>query len=415
MPEPPATSPSAVRWREAKIVGLLGAGYFCNGFYLLVLPPLFPLLKEEFGTSYAALGGVMTAFSLATSLAQTPLGFLVDRIGARFVLIAGLAVVAAGTGLLGFAPSIAALYALAVVAGVGNGVFQPTDYAILSASIAAPRLGRAYAIHGFAGYLGFVAAPAVMILLTEWWNWRAAAALAGAGGLAVAAAMVGGRDLLRRDGTAGAEGRAPAPHPAGAARSGLSLLFSPPMLLFLVFYVFITSASGAYRTFAVASLMILHEVPLAVANGFLSGYFAASAIGVLVGGVAADRSRRHEAFVAACLSLGAILFASMAAASLPLWALAAAAGGAGVTHGIIRPGRDLLIRGATPVGSIGKVFAFTSTGGNLGGAVTPVLVGWLIDLGEPRWAFWTPAALLLLAALAILWAARLAARGRTGG
>jgi MFS family permease len=77
---------SAERKRYAAIMGMIGSGHALSHFYLLALPPLFPLLKAEFGVGYAALGLLVTMFNLATGLAQVPAGFLVDRIGARRVL-----------------------------------------------------------------------------------------------------------------------------------------------------------------------------------------------------------------------------------------------------------------------------------------------------------------------------------------
>ena len=44
--------------RDAKVMGLIGAGHFFSHFYILVLPPLFPLLRGEYGVSFTALGFV---------------------------------------------------------------------------------------------------------------------------------------------------------------------------------------------------------------------------------------------------------------------------------------------------------------------------------------------------------------------
>ncbi|MDP6558469.1 MAG: MFS transporter, partial [Pirellulaceae bacterium] len=69
----------------------------------------------------------------------------------------------------------------------------------------------------------------------------------------------------------------------------------------------------------------------------------------------------------------------------------------GLTQGVMRPLRDVLIMLATPRGSFGKVRAFVNMGGHVGSAVIPVFLGWLIDQGEPQWVFWTIAAGILLA------------------
>ena len=60
---------------------------------------------------------------------------------------------------------------------------------------------------------------------------------------------------------------------------------------------------------------------------------------------------------------------------------------AGLTNGLIMPSRDMMVRAVTPEGSFGKVFGFVSTGFNIGGMVSPLLYGWLMDQNQPRTIF----------------------------
>ena len=121
--------------RELKVLGLVGSGHMLSHVYILLLPPLFPLLKVEFGVSYALLGMIAAAFSLATALGQIPMGFLVDRIGGRGLLVAALLLQGSAAAGMALADSYWMLVALAGVAGLANTVFHPADYSILSASI----------------------------------------------------------------------------------------------------------------------------------------------------------------------------------------------------------------------------------------------------------------------------------------
>src|SRR5262249_11913252 len=157
--------------------------------YYLVLPPLFVPLRDAFGVTYAELGMVLALMSLAAAILQVPIGFMVDRVGARVMLLGGLAIVSVATALMGFAATFWQLVLFAFIAGVGNAVFHPTDYAILNSSISPGRMGRAFSIHTFTGQLGSAAAPVVMIALTQVFGWRAALVIVGLAGLPALAAV----------------------------------------------------------------------------------------------------------------------------------------------------------------------------------------------------------------------------------
>ncbi len=180
---------SAERKRYLAIMGVIGSGHGFSHFYLLVLPPLFPLLKQEFDVSYAALGLLISLINVTTGLAQVPVGILVDRIGARALLMGGLALMGLAIAAIGLAPSYEVVLVLVLLAGLGNAVIHPADYAILNTAVPADRIGRAFALHTFSGNLGFVAAPTVMIFLSSWLGWRPALMIAGLAALAVIVAL----------------------------------------------------------------------------------------------------------------------------------------------------------------------------------------------------------------------------------
>ncbi len=90
---------------DRRVIGLLCSGHFLSHFYFLALPPMFPLLKAEFGVSYVELGLAITAYNLLGGFAQAPVGFLVDRFGPRAMLLAGLGLNALAILLIGFAGS----------------------------------------------------------------------------------------------------------------------------------------------------------------------------------------------------------------------------------------------------------------------------------------------------------------------
>ena len=90
--------------RETKVVGLICAGHFFSHFHMLLVPPLFPVLREVYGVGFTELGFAVACFSVASGFTQVPIGFLVDRYGARRILIAGLALESVAISLIGVFP-----------------------------------------------------------------------------------------------------------------------------------------------------------------------------------------------------------------------------------------------------------------------------------------------------------------------
>ncbi len=160
-------APGGVRGRagEYQAIALVSAAHFVNHFQHLVLPPLFPLLKAQLGVDFLQLGLALTVANVLAVTAQLPVGFLVDRLGSRRMLVAAL--LGAGIAFIGFglAPSYWHLLLAMALVGLTNAVFHPADYALLSHKIPSTRLGRAFSIHTFSGFLGNAVAPVTMLAL----------------------------------------------------------------------------------------------------------------------------------------------------------------------------------------------------------------------------------------------------------
>jgi len=402
-----ATAAAIGRGDERRIIGLISTGHFMSHFYLMTLPPLFPFLREAFGVNYTQLGALIASIYATTAVAQIPVGFIVDRIGARAVLTIGLIITALGYGLIGVAPVYWVVLLLGVCAAVGDAVFHPCDYAILNASISGQRMGRAFSTHNFCGQMGTACAPLVMVFLATLFDWRIAMILAGLFGLLVVAALSTQWGSLQDDSLRSSD-RQGADQPAESGlKQGMALLFSPAMLVFFLFFVMISMTQNGIQSFSTVAMVSLHGTATAVASAALSAYLFSLGAGVLIGGELADRFGRHNLMAALVFVLSGSLALVLALANLDEIALFAAMLLMGLGQGIIRPARDMMLRAAAPKGSTGKVFGYVSAGIAAGGALAPIPFGYLLDQGQPQWIFFLIAIMMGVALLTVTLQARL--------
>ena len=366
---------TAATSQDARIIALIGTGHFLSHFYMLSLPPLFLLWRAEFGVSYAMLGLSVALMSGTTAALQTPVGFWVDRWGARPFLIGGTLLMALSISAMAFAPAFWMILPLAILSGIGNSVIHPADYAIMAGSIDKSFMGRAFALHTFTGNLGFALAPPVIALLLSVTDWRGALLTVGLLGIPVVVAILLQSGVLRDQAK---------PRKAADEPSGRAVLLSRPMLLFFAFFLLSSMAGSGIQAWLVTVLGKLWGTPVLVASGALTGYMVGATCGTLVGGWIADKSKRNLFGMVLLLTLAAMaLLLLPGLVPLPDALLGVVAVLAGLALGTSRTPRDVMLKDACPPGQIGKVFGFVSAGLPLGSAVTPVPLGFLIDMGHP--------------------------------
>jgi FSR family fosmidomycin resistance protein-like MFS transporter len=399
-----AISVPAQRYGEMRVVAPICAAHFLSHYYMIILAPLFAFIRADYGVSYTDLALALTAFNLVSAVLQTPVGFLVDRIGARTVLVAGVALGAVAFAVAGLVHSFAVFIAMFAVAGVANTAYHPADYSLLSHHGSPARVGQIFSFHTFAGIMGGAVAPATLLAMHSFFGWRGAFIGAAILGLLVLAFLIAQWPALADHGAAK---KRPAPAadadggPAPARDHGWRLLLSAPILLSLCFFILL-SLMGGLSNFLVVALAALYGTPGTLANVTLTGALLFSALGVLAGGMLAARTTRHATVAALGLALAGVVTALVGLVDFSSFMLVLMMSLSGLFGGIASPSRDMLVRAATPAGAFGRVFGFVSSGFNIGSMIAPTIYGMMLDHGSPRAVFLFSAACSIVCIATVL-------------
>ncbi|MBU3601903.1 MFS transporter [Polynucleobacter sp. AM-25C3] len=378
------------RASDVRVVGLISLAHGSSHFFHLILPPMFPWLKAEFGFNYAELGLLMTIFFVVSCIVQAASGFLVDRIGARPVLFAGVGLLALAALIYSQSNGYAVLVMGAVIAGCGNGIFHPVDYTLINHKISPPNLPYAYSIHGVTGYLGWAAAPAFMVGVASLTDWRTAFFSAAVLEMLILLTLWIGRARLVDDVQARRE-ESQSSHaennPGAAPLSTFGFLKLPLVWLCWIFFFFSMAATTGLQSFAPTALFEIYEIAVSSGNYYLTLMSMGGAGGMLLGGYLATKLKVPERIITICFTVNIVMGLLLATGLVPIELIVLAFIVIGLGLGIAAPSRDLMIRSATPSGSSGRVYGIVYSGIDLGAALSPLVFGIFLDVGLPKLLF----------------------------
>ena len=230
-----------------------------------------------------------------------------------------------------------------------------------------------------------------MAILGSILGWQAAIILDGAIGLILFAILWSGSGTFRHsthERGIGAENQE-------TPENSFSTVLAGPVLLCWAFFFIVAMGQMGMMTFVPTLMSEIYNFDLEQGGVFVSVMIGAVMTGVLFGGYLADNFRKPDLIVTVGYLIATFLAASLWYFSFVIWQLYVVFAIIGFMYGVVFPSRELLVRAATPKGASGRVFGFVYSGMDFGAAITPVLFGWYVDMGVPRYAF---------LCVAILWA-----------
>ena len=278
----------------------------------------------------------------------------------------------------------------AVIAGCGNGIFHPVDYTLINHKVSPPNLPYAYSMHGVTGYLGWAAAPAFMVAIAQFSDWRIAFLSAALLEACIFGVLWLNRNYLvdnvkERHEDAHASNQAS--NPGVVQESAFAFLKLTAVWLCWIFFFFSMASTSSLQSFAPSALFSIYQVPLDVGSYYITLLALGSAGGVLFGGYLAAKLKAPERIVTSCLSATIVMCLLLGSGFISIAVIPILFFGIGFGYGVVAPSRDLLVKTVTPKGVAGRVYGIVYSGIDLGAAVGPFIFGFFMDAGLPNALF----------------------------
>lgn len=401
---PGVPRPRASLFRDLpREVAILSSISFTVALGYGIVAPVIPAFAKHFGVSAAAAGAVISAFALMRIIGALPSGRLVDRLGERKTMAAGIAIVAVSSILAGLSGSYTQLIILRGVGGLGSAMFSVSGQTLLLRSVPAGLRGRASGLYTGGFLLGGISGPAIGGLVAEW---DMAAPFLIYGGMLVVPTVIAAVMLRDSSGTAPAAGSARPARPLAEIVAALrNRSYRAAAAANLADGFAVMGVRSAIIPLFVAD--VLHEPATWTGIGFLV-VAAVNAATLLPGGRVADTLGRRPVILAGCLASGCSM---VLLALLPgLWGFLLALAVLGLGSGLLDVAPSAMIgdllagpgAGEHGTGLGGSVVASYQMAGDIGTVSGPVAVGFLVDAASYDAAFYLAAGVLGLAALASL-------------
>ena len=373
-----------------------------NDIYWFILPPVLPLILQEFGLRYTGVGGLVAAYLSVIAVSSIVMGRISDRVSRRHLVAIGFGVASLALWAASLSPGLTLVAVFLVIAGLGVSAFHPTAYAAIHETDGAR--GVSYGAFEASGALAVALMYLVHGSLVARVGWRGVLMVG-----AVPGAIMGLAVLWARTTTPSATRPPPG---AGAASA------SPPRSLAVAVVLVFAVMLRFLGTTAVNNFLPTYLVRAAgMATGLASYAVGFAFLGSMAGALVSGRAVERLGPVAVFLASSALLVPATLALSLDLpvsvYPVLLVVFGFSVSACI--PAQNVLLNLLTAGRGQGRVFGVLMGMTTVAASASPLIFGAVADgagLGVAlRWAT-APAGAALVVAAAALLGGRIAVRPR---
>jgi len=364
--------------RAKKIRILTRVGHGANDMYFFTFPSVLPLILAQFGFSYTAAGGYLTAFLCTVAVFSFVFGKLADRFPRWLFLAGGFFTASAALTAAGFMPSLGLFMLFLLVTAVGVSTYHPVAYAVMDDGSSGGR-GQMFAMFEIFGAAGVLSLFLLHGALLTTVGWRTVVLITAIPGFIMGSLFALNRRAVDAEAPSAARARggdarrlAQPPRPAPERRAAIPVV--------VVFF-----ASIVLRILCFAS--VWNFMPTFLADGvgleshmasFVTGFLFLGGILVnLFAGRLADRFGPLVVVITASVLSG--LFVLLATYATRIWMLPPVLllMGAGVSSAI--PAQNLILSMLSRQGRKGEAFGFLMGLITVTNSVAPLVFGVLAD------------------------------------
>ena len=291
-PETSNQKPETYKWW---VVGMLWFVCFFNYADRQAIFSVFEPLKSEMNLSDVQLGVVGASFMWVYAAIGPVAGLIGDRFRRKHLIIGGLVFWSLITIATALSTRYSHLVLFRALEGFGEAFYFPASMSMLSDYHGPITRSRAMSIHQSSVYAGTIAGGSVAGVLGQHYGWRSSFYLFGSLGVLLGVALL---LLLREPSREQSVESAKPREPVSTTRRShpLAELFSNPMVRILgVVFIGANFVAMIFLTWMPSFLYRKFNLSLAMAGISATAYLQiASILGVLSGGVLADRLARRR-------------------------------------------------------------------------------------------------------------------------